>query len=81
MGKSQGHITGMWVPQPWLSGHRDAERDRAAKGFIIGGVGRRQYPGCDGCKSTSGVAAAFHVGRMLTEKVALVLDSSGHQED
>ncbi|MBX7187127.1 MAG: outer membrane beta-barrel protein [Vicinamibacteria bacterium] len=55
-------------------------RDASAierKGFIIGvGVGGGSM-GCDGCKSTSGVAAAFHVGGMLTEKVALVLDSSG----
>ena len=54
-------------------------RDAAAierKGFIIGfGVGGGQMT-CDGCNSTSGLASQFHIGGMLTEKVALVADSS-----
>lgn len=47
------------------------------KGFIFGiGAGGGSM-GCDGCESTSGLAVELHVGGMLTEKVALVLDSSG----
>ena len=49
--------------------------------FIIGlGAGGGSMS-CDGCAGTSGIAVQFHVGGMLTEKIALVLDSSGVTRD
>lgn len=59
-------------------------RDASAierKGFIIGLGGGGGTMTCDGCAGTSGIAVQFHVGGMLTEKVALVLDSSGVTRD
>jgi len=55
-------------------------RDASAierKGLIVGGGIGGGSMTCDGCNSTSGFAGQFHIGGMLTEKVALVLDGSG----
>ena len=47
------------------------------KGFIFGlGLGGGQIT-CDGCKSLNGGAAGLHLGGMVNEKLAIVLDSSG----
>ena len=59
-------------------------RDASAierKGLIVGGGVGGGSMSCDGCDSTSGIAAQFHIGGMLTEKVALVLDGSGITRD
>lgn len=59
-------------------------RDASAierKGLVVGlGAGGGTMT-CDGCNGTSGIAAQFHIGGMLTEKVALVLDGSGVSRD
>ena len=54
-------------------------RDASAierKGFIIGLGGGGGTMTCDGCAGTSGLAVQFHMGAMLTEKVALVGESA-----
>jgi hypothetical protein len=59
-------------------------RDASAierKGLIVGGSLGGGSMSCDGCDSTSGLAAQLHIGGMLTEKVALVLDGSGITRD
>ncbi len=59
-------------------------RDASAierKGFIFGlGVGGGKIT-CDGCESLSGLAVEIHLGGMLTEKLALVGDSSGASKE
>jgi Outer membrane protein beta-barrel domain len=55
-------------------------RDASAierKGLVVGLGGGGGTMTCDGCNSTSGFAGQFHLGGMLTDKLALVVDGSG----